>query len=193
MNAEKLRTGAQTMRRLALAMLTVAAVAMAACTAPPPPPPPTTPEPPRPDVATAGEPKVETSIVKLSGVGYEGVVVPAAEGTRFFHALTGESVEAWTPAQSDVEALEAALPGFLQSTPHHGRPDLATRVATYRRQYVGVVQGGRRLIYVNAFCDRPERWEREPVGVDDGGDCYFQVFWAPEPGAFERLMVNGAG
>lgn len=190
MDAEKLRTGAQTLRRLALATLGVAAVAVAACTAPPAP---TAPEPPRPDAATTGEPQEETSIVKLSGAGYEGVVVPAAEGTRFFHALTGESVEAWTPAQSDVEALEAALPAFLQSTPHHGRPDLATRVATYRRQYVGVVQGGRRLIYVNAFCDRPERWEREPVGVDDGGDCYFQVFWAPAPGTFERLTVNGAG
>ena len=49
---------------------------------------------------------------------------------------------------------------------------------SYHRQYVGIVVGGRREVYVNGFrlvssASGPPPWEIQLVSVCDGGDSYF--------------------
>jgi hypothetical protein len=131
----------------------------------------------------------------VSGPGYDGVIVDAAGAPDFALALRGEEVlGGWDPTPDDVAQLEANLPGFLKTAPG-AAPDLWQRVATYKRQYAGIVTAdGRSLILVNAFCDPTGTdWHTEPVFVLDGGDCYFSVIFDPSTGTFSDLRINGEG
>jgi hypothetical protein len=65
-------------------------------------------------------------------------------------------------------------------------------VAGYKRQYVGLLKNKQRLIWGKFFCSAlGTNWRREPIDVDDGGDCYFQVLFNVDTGQFSELMVNG--
>lgn len=164
-----------------------------ACSTPTPPPveAPTVEEGQPMESPPVESPPTGTRIV--SGDGYEGVIVGRAEVPAFFRAFSGESVEGWDPTEADVRAIEGAMPEWLQTAGGELGAPIAPRLRGYRRQYVGVVEGSRRLIYVNAFCSNPPNWKEHPVAVDDGGDCYFQLYWDTERRTFERLMVNGHG
>ena len=70
-------------------------------------------------------------------------------------------------------------------------PDLWSREGDGRvRRWIEVGQpDGKRLVFGNFFCsDVPAT---TPVIVDDGGDCYFNVFFDPTTGAFSKLIING--
>jgi hypothetical protein len=64
----------------------------------------------------------------------------------------------------------------------------------YYRQYVGIVIGKRRLIYINAFCVEkpPSYWLERLVDVCDGG-CSWGVIYDIEGGEFSDLAMNGIG
>jgi hypothetical protein len=129
----------------------------------------------------------------VSGAGYEGVIVDAASAPEFARWLTGqENATGWEPTPEDIATLEAALPAFLQTAPE-AAPDLWQRVATYLRQYVGIIDtDGRPVILVNAFCNAAGvDWHSESVLVLDGGDCYFSVVYDPMDGTFSQLRING--
>jgi hypothetical protein len=103
----------------------------------------------------------------------------------------------WTPLLDDVLKMERQLPAFLRREGrarrlHNERPvPLWKRVAGYKRQYFGLVEKGRSIVYGNFFCDGGGTdWQRRPVDVDDGGDCYFQVRYDPKTGRFFALSVN---
>jgi hypothetical protein len=51
----------------------------------------------------------------------------------------------WTPSPAEIAALEQRLPEFLL------KADPEIKLPDYYRQYVGIVSGGRKLIYLNAF------------------------------------------
>ncbi len=72
---------------------------------------------------------------------------------------------------------------------------IADSLGTYRRQHLGIKEGGKVIIYVNAFCkyyaDRGHKWRIEFVYVQDGGPCYFQVWYDPQAKVFTRLAING--
>src|SRR5882757_3045946 len=57
----------------------------------------------------------------------------------------GKIDDGWTPAKSEIDALEA----HLSSLP-------VSNVGSYYRQYVGVIIAGRRLVYINAMCTKPD-------------------------------------
>ena len=104
----------------------------------------------------------------------------------------------WTPLLDDVMKLERQLPAFLRREGQAGRlhnekpAPLWKRVAGYKRQYFGLVEKGRSIVYANFFCNGlGTDWQRRPVDVDDGGDCYFQVRYDPHTGRFFDLSVNG--
>ena len=57
---------------------------------------------------------------------------------------------------------------------------------------MGIVRNGRQVIFANFFCDTfGVDWRRQPLMVDDGGDCFFVVEYDPATGAFSHLMING--
>jgi hypothetical protein len=62
------------------------------------------------------------------------------------------------------------------------------------------VVGGRKLIYINAFCSKPQDivvekgwsdWRKDPVEVCDGGDCFWGAVYDVLSGKFSDLQVNG--
>jgi hypothetical protein len=131
----------------------------------------------------------------VRGEGYEGVIVPPASASELINSYVyGPVQEFWLPTEDDIATLESGLPVFLEwlrrTTPWISQ-DLIDRLPEYKRQYAGFIQSGRRLILVNALCDNGLNWQREPVVVDGGGDCFFRITYDSEHGTFERFVVNG--
>ena len=122
----------------------------------------------------------------------------------------------WQPSAEDIASLEAVLPAALAASdlsrvearlradPHVGPPSAddppwATAPQGWRRQYVGIVRGGRRFIYGNFVPRRPpdqelgiEGWRTEPRMVCDGGPVFFGVEWDVEARRFTHIAFNGA-
>jgi hypothetical protein len=103
--------------------------------------------------------------------------------------------EFWTPALADVLALEEKLPAYLREQYKNRRKEpLWKRAPRYKRQYFGITRQGERVIYANFFCalfSNAEDWHHVPVGVADGGDCYFSVEYDMKRGTLHDLVVNG--
>jgi hypothetical protein len=96
------------------------------------------------------------------------------------------------------QKAEALLPSFLRADRRPKEP-----LAENYRQYLGIVIGGRRLIYVNVFprwlVERPELvrivpqdWRRVFVSVCDGGDGFSGALYDPETSRFSSPHFNGA-
>ncbi len=126
-----------------------------------------------------------------------GVIFTVEQTEKVIKVVQPPSTAAWLPSQEEVEELEARLPQFLESQNLSIAREIRDSLASYRRQYLGVVQESRRVIYVNAFCshsradDDTEQWKQVYVFVMDGGACYFQVCYDPETKRFFRFTVNG--
>lgn len=120
--------------------------------------------------------------------GVEGVIVPEQDA----RTLDPQAQGYWTPTEADVQALEAGLVAFLQASSPQASPGLWEKQATYRRQYVGLLRDGQRLVYASFFCETfGGDWQREVLFVLDGGDCFFQLTYDVERGTYGDLMVNG--
>ena len=124
-------------------------------------------------------------------------LLPESEVTAYanFLSLAGKvDVRSWEPAVGDVENLEANLfqisaldetaPG---STRHIDEPD------RYFRQYLGIVQSGKKWIFINAFCwtDNSDESRKHLDVVYDGGKCFWQAWYDPDTQKFSSLIING--
>jgi hypothetical protein len=78
----------------------------------------------------------------------------------------------WRPGLADVEAMESRLDQISLLQAIAGKRIENPR--RYRRKYVAIVVGGRKLIYINAFCSKPQDfvvekgwsdWHNDPVEV----------------------------
>ncbi|WP_412062893.1 hypothetical protein [Rubrivirga sp. IMCC45206] len=110
----------------------------------------------------------------------------------------------WTPTPQDVAQLEADLEQVhrLESDECCFGGMEVDDVNAFFRQYVGVVSGGRPMIYVNAFpvtefenwpsdlVALPD-WTAEPFIVCDGGSSYWGALYDPERRLFSMLAFNG--
>ena len=129
-------------------------------------------------------------------------IIDAATAARPFWKAIVAGPNFWTPALPEVVALEQRLPEYLRRQlcddppvgPQYcgfGRVPLWLKAPLYRRQYVGIFRGERRVIRGNFFCETHRNdWRTEPVVVFDGGDCFFQLDFDPKSGAFSNLIVN---
>ncbi len=114
------------------------------------------------------------------------VVLPASAGKT---AIGVPAYKFWTPAPADIQRLEANLKTQEPS------------VMGYDRQYLGIIQGGRRLIYVNGFSSSlvsdfggPHGyWRHQIVFVNDGGNDFFNTTYDPKTRRFSGLQFNGLG
>ncbi len=105
----------------------------------------------------------------------------------------------WTPTSGDIRELEQRLP-VLNGTLNRmvARVELckALRGPTlndYHRQYSGMVERGRRLIYINALHSGlvHSDWRTRALGVCDGGPAAWGVVYDPATGEFSRFAING--
>jgi hypothetical protein len=99
----------------------------------------------------------------------------------------------WQPSRAGIENLEISLPQIAELTPK-GWP-AAVRVEhpkKYYRQYVGVFQGGKKRILVNAFlsiadaCD----WRNRLVIVSDGDIGFWHAMYDPASQKFSDFEIN---
>jgi hypothetical protein len=98
----------------------------------------------------------------------------------------------WTPGQADALDLEERLESYLEQMVSQTGPEVLLRLPEYKRQYVGVRAGDRRVIFANFFCNAHGiDWQRDWVEVADGGACYFEVSYDIATGEFFGLSVNG--
>src|SRR6202045_4270445 len=97
----------------------------------------------------------------------------------------------WTPTVPQILAIEHRLPELLRKSGH--KIDFAVS----RRQYIGFVARGKKLIYLNAFPastrhpDDDMDWKTTAVTICDGGDAVWGVEFDPNDETFHNLAFNG--
>lgn len=130
----------------------------------------------------------------VSGDGYTGYRLTPSQWDGY-PGPTGllEADALFQATERDVAAVEAALPDALAGSSDARAAEVRARLGEYGRQYVGIREGGRRLVYVNAYCDAgaASAPDRLPVVVADGGSCFWQALVDPERGELVSLAVNG--
>ena len=66
---------------------------------------------------------------------------------------------------------------------------------TYRFQYQGQEEKGRKFVYINAFCHlynpKGVNLSKAFVFVHDGGGCFFQLKYDPIADKFYEAVING--
>ena len=105
----------------------------------------------------------------------------------------------WQPTAADVLRFEAALPHALVALPAPGGVDWRSAPQGWAREYVGIVRGGRRLIYGNFYPDEiadtlvaAERRSQEPIVICDGGPGVFGAEYDVAADRITHLAFNGA-
>jgi hypothetical protein len=117
-------------------------------------------------------------------------------GTQLF-GLPGKVTGAWKPKEEDITAIEASLSQISDLSRKSYPPDRQIEYpAGYFRQYLGLLEGSGRLIYVSAFCgvnsDQPFRgWRSSLIDVSDGGKCAWQALYDVSAKRFVAVSVNG--
>lgn len=124
---------------------------------------------------------------------FEGVIIPREKAGNFMKAFSGiEEKETWTPDKNEIIKLEAKIKSYVKKAAAKRSPKLWSKLATYKRQYVGIIRNGRKVIFSNFFCQSFDiDWKTTPVAVDDGGDCYFTVLYDSASAIFSDLRING--
>jgi len=129
----------------------------------------------------------------------DSVLLPAKETATYikYYLVNPQiPVQSWQPTAADLDGLEANLPqisNLKENVPGPGRR--IDNPNKYFRQYLGIVQSGKKQIFVNAFCGGPvsdsDEWRHNLQIVYDGGKCFWQAWYDPATQKFSNLMING--
>jgi hypothetical protein len=140
------------------------------------------------------------------------VVLNGKLATQLLHQCSRQAPRAgestWQPGAAEIVQLETALPKALKSAqarkdfywtrinPHYFQIGLEWSKAPegWRRQYVGLLRGGRRFVYGNFFrSDLGENlWRTQPVIACDGGPSFFGAEYDVEAQQFTHIDFNDA-
>jgi hypothetical protein len=122
-------------------------------------------------------------------------ILPVSQGPQLLKQCSRSTPEDisgyWTPSPSQINAAEKSLPELLT------RSGYKFKLSSFRRQYMGVISHGKKIIYVNAFpasrySDTKEiHWQTEAIVICDGGDRFWGVEFDPEDNQFHNLQFNG--
>lgn len=99
----------------------------------------------------------------------------------------------WKATQHQIATLESNLKHIssLRSAGSLRGKSISHPEDCYR-QYIAVIVGGRKLIYVNAFCGiQLPGWRTHFVTICDGGESVWGVLYDPSTEVFSDLEVNG--
>lgn len=104
----------------------------------------------------------------------------------------------WDPTETEVGPLEANLNQIANLSHANSSYRRIEHPEKYFRQYLGLLAGSRKFIYVNAFCGindgkPPREWRSKLVVIWDGGSCVWQAIYDVSTNKFISLSVNGVG
>lgn len=120
-----------------------------------------------------------------------------ASYAKLFSSDSRADISGWEPTARDIVGLEGNLYQIatLREAPDSSRQIVAPN--TYFRQYLAVVQGGKKWIFVNAFCEigraGSNDWRKHLEVPIDGGKCFWRAWYDPEAQRFSNLLINGLG
>ena len=135
----------------------------------------------------------------------EGVVMPLAKGQDLLDQCSRDTPDVtsyWLPDAGQIADLEKALDPAIASA-------LAKRVEMapdqgYDRQYIGIVTGGQKRIYINGFIHElretkgaevsyppKEFWRTNAVVICGGGSYYFGAIYDLATKKFSDFAFNG--
>lgn len=129
----------------------------------------------------------------------DGAILPPGKAKQLLEQCSRDVPQgvtgAWQPQAAQTAELEARLPSLLEKALAGQRhPDMAH----YARQYAGLLQKDRRIIYVNGFWLHPSdpavksgAWRARANIVCDGGNAFFGVEYDPKMKTFTGLAFNG--
>jgi len=133
----------------------------------------------------------ERSQLVDTGVIFSAEHVERSGADRMF----GVTPPFWTPSPEQIAQLEVQLKPYLGRVRLPKAKVIAARLESYKRQYFGYTDGGKRWILVNGFCEghwkKEDTWRDRVVLVRDGGLCFFKVRYDPSRSEFEQLVING--
>jgi len=129
----------------------------------------------------------------------KSTLLPASEAKKATNQCSRPSPEkfsdTWQPTESDIKEMESRFSEIKKL-----RAECCIQgqkiedPEEFYMQYVGIVVGGKKLIYISAFADDkpPEYWKEQAVNICDGGNEW-GVLYDPEKKRFFDLAVNGVG
>ena len=110
----------------------------------------------------------------------------------------------WKPSFEETQKALAAIQEFLDrpsSTNEWTKSEIKRiqeHAKEYRVQFLGVVRGGRKVIWCNFFPasrkdekDYFQDWKQREISVDDGGFWFWQIEYDPRTGKSSRFTSNG--
>ena len=148
----------------------------------------------------AGPSKIFVFLLLLASTAYcqEAVrfaLLPGREARAASHLCSRRAPRVdggWEPTKANIESLEAHLSDIAKLRSFSGV--VGARIAdpsNYYRQYVGILVGKRKLIYVNAFGTPPfPRWRERFAWTCDGGVNDWGALYDPRNHRFFRLATN---
>lgn len=148
---------------------------------------------------TSGEPSVPVSRTTYEYVPRDdfervgdGVIVPVGAADDVLNQcsrLTVSPIEGyWRPEPAMVVELESRLPLFLM---YESR---LQPLASYVRQYAGVVSRGRPVVYASFLASSlGDEWQNQAVVLCDGGNLAWGVAFDVGSKTFGEVNINGAG
>jgi hypothetical protein len=150
-------------------------------------------------VAPLPAPGKSSTSINIGAPAY--ALLPESEATAYARLFSHDPVaeaQSWEPTVADIEGLEANLPQLTSLNENGAVPSRHIDDPTqYFRQYVAVVKGGQRTIFINALCsiaaDDSGNWRKHLEIGADGGTCFWKAFYDPATQTFSNLVINGVG
>jgi len=137
-----------------------------------------------------------TPNIRVTTATYDGVIfdMDNAAQAEIGYELDYPFEHYWTPNADDVAELEARLIPYLEQTVREQdrNYNFWRNLATYKRQYFGVLKATDPYIWANYFCEADiGDWEHNLIIVADGGNCFFSVLYDVANQQFSDLRING--
>jgi hypothetical protein len=140
-----------------------------------------------------------SEFVHVRILGVDGVIVPKASSVKSGLPVS----DFWTPEKVDLEEIERSLPAFLRRevdlhSTSRDYSDLLAKAPHSRRQYIGMVIDGKRVVWVNCIPEKSSvggdefaDWDSKIIQVKDGGSDFWGVIFDMDTHSFDKLIVNG--
>jgi hypothetical protein len=130
----------------------------------------------------------------------KSTLLPASEAKSVTNQCSRPSPDkfsdTWQPSQAEIKEMESRFSQIkkLRVKKCCIQGAQVEDPEEYYMQYVGIIVGGEKLIYINAFADSNpgEMWKQNAVIICDGGNAW-GVLYNPTTKKFYELAINGVG